>query len=411
MKVVLSVPHRLIKTSKNYYYTRGSSIIPSRYLEVFDELEIFVRVETIDAKEFPGKEPLNRPNLTVYELPYYVGPLEYLKKYFSLMKKATQKYYSAIRAKSAFILQVPSVESGLLSRLLIKNRIPYGVEVVGSARDSMNSLQLNCVKKQILKKHAHCFQRKQCSNASAAVYVTKQYLQTLYPCNGWSLDCPDIVLNDGDYITESVLSDKLNKLKDAFEGKRAFRISHVGSMSASYKGQAVLLEAVRKCRNMGIDLEVSFVGDGKCRKEFEQKAKAIDLEEYVTFCGLLPTFEDVQALLDKSDIFVFPSFTEGLPRAVIEAMARGLPCICSDVGGIMELVDDCFLVPPKDSDVLAEKIHFLLSDYSMLEKTAWRNQRKSRQYNYDIISLKRGRFYEKVRKLTHDYYNMKNNVF
>ena len=66
------------------------------------------------------------------------------------------------------------------------------------------------------------------------------------------------------------------------------------------------------------------------------KAKA--LRDRVRFRGQLTTPVDVRAELDRADLFVLPSRQEGLPRAMIEAMARALPCIGSSVGGIPELL-------------------------------------------------------------------------
>ena len=88
----------------------------------------------------------------------------------------------------------------------------------------------------------------------------------------------------------------------------------------------------------------------------------------MTFLGQLPAGEMVRAQLDKADLFILPSKTEGLPRALVEAMARALPCIGTTVGGIPELLPSEDLVPPGDVKALAETIEDVLRRPERLAK-------------------------------------------
>ena len=91
---------------------------------------------------------------------------------------------------------------------------------------------------------------------------------------------------------------------------------------------------VRPCAHQGLDVRLCLVGDGKHRPELERRAAALGVSERIEFRGQLASCELVRQELDRADLFVLPSRQEGLPRAMIEAMARGLPCIGSTVGGI-----------------------------------------------------------------------------
>ena len=85
------------------------------------------------------------------------------------------------------------------------------------------------------------------------------------------------------------------------------------------------------------------------------------INENTVFLGFL---DNPAKYLEQSDIFVLPSLWEGMPVALMEAMACGLPCIASDVGGVGELIDNNIsgiLVKPKDIDALYESMLRLIS--------------------------------------------------
>ena len=161
----------------------------------------------------------------------------------------------------------------------------------------------------------------------------------------------------------------------------------------------VLIDAVATCCAEA-DVELVIVGSGRHQLELEQRAKARGLGDRVRFRGQLITPLDVRAELDRADLFVLPSRQEGLPRAMIEAMARGLPCIGSTVGGIPELLAAEDMVPPNDASALARKIREVLADPSRLARMSVRNLAKAREYSLDVLTRRRERFYEHVRAQT-----------
>ncbi len=104
------------------------------------------------------------------------------------------------------------------------------------------------------------------------------------------------------------------------------------------------------------------VGRGRLREELEGYARQRRVDGHFRFLGHR---DDVQDLLALSDIFVLPSLSEGTPLALLEAMAAGLPPVASRVGGVGEVIEDGktgLLVPPGDSQALAESIITLLQD-------------------------------------------------
>ena len=174
-----------------------------------------------------------------------------------------------------------------------------------------------------------------------------------------------------------------------------FHLVMVGTMSQTYKGHDVLLEAMAILKRQGVPTRASFVGDGRLRVDIEQAARAMTLD--VTFAGQLESASSVRAVLDIADLFVMPSRTEGLPRALIEAMARSLPAVGSTVGGIPELLEPQSMVPPGDAQALADVIRLHLENADLRRRLAARNHSVAREYDKATLAVARKNFYSAVR--------------
>ncbi len=110
------------------------------------------------------------------------------------------------------------------------------------------------------------------------------------------------------------------------------------------------------------------IGDGSYRPELERLAQSIDKEK-ILFLGQ-KTQREIADILNNSDIFVNPSYSEGLPTSVLEAGAAGLPIVATDVGGTREIIEDGksgFLVSPADTRALTEKVCQLIKDEQLRE--------------------------------------------
>lgn len=131
---------------------------------------------------------------------------------------------------------------------------------------------------------------------------------------------------------------------------------------AAVKGVPVLFEALALARQTRPDLCLTLIGDGPERAALELEAKP--LGDAARFVGYQSQAEVAQALT-RADLLVLPSFAEGVPVVLMEAMAAGLPVIATRIAGIPELVTDGvsgILVPPGDAAQLAEAILSVLAD-------------------------------------------------
>lgn len=153
--------------------------------------------------------------------------------------------------------------------------------------------------------------------------------------------------------------------------REELRAVFVGRLIAN-KGPAVALDAIARARAAGRDVRLSVLGDGPLRARLETRAGQPDLAGAVTFHGHV---NDVARHLREGDVLLRPSFTEGLPLAVLEAMACGLPVICSTVPGNTEVVahdHSGWHTPPGAEGAVAEALIALCDDRARLRRLAAR---------------------------------------
>ncbi|MEK7703135.1 MAG: glycosyltransferase [Nitrospirota bacterium] len=138
-------------------------------------------------------------------------------------------------------------------------------------------------------------------------------------------------------------------------------IGAVGRLE-SEKNHATLLSAFQKVSRIIPNAYLVIVGDGTLRDQLTAQARSLHIDTHVVFLG---SRRDVYRLLPLFDLFVLPSKSEGLPLAILEAMAAKIPIVATRVGGIPEIIRDQetgWLVPPEDSAAMGEGIVALLLD-------------------------------------------------
>lgn len=140
------------------------------------------------------------------------------------------------------------------------------------------------------------------------------------------------------------------------------RLLFVGRIAA-VKGLPVLIEALPELTKRHPGLSLTVIGDGPDRGKIEARVKELGLTDAVVFAGYRSQAEVADALTE-TDIFVLPSFAEGVPVVLMEAMAARVPVVATRIAGIPELVeDDCgTLVAPGDVVALSDAIGKLASD-------------------------------------------------
>ena len=157
-------------------------------------------------------------------------------------------------------------------------------------------------------------------------------------------------------------------------------VALVGNMHSDVKGHPWLIMAAPAVLKEFPETRFVFAGDGEARPSFERQVEALGIGDAFRFLG---SRNDVPDILASCDIAALPSKAEGLPNAVLEYMAAGLPTIVSRVGGNPELVEDGvtgLVVPPQDSDALRDALLRLLRDEELATRIAANGRRMATQH-------------------------------
>jgi glycosyltransferase involved in cell wall biosynthesis len=355
-----------------------------RYLAVFDEVLVISRVEDVSAAQTAWRL-VTGPRVSIEALPDYLGPLGYLRASPGMWRQLR----SAVRREDAVILRIPSHVATSVEAILGMRQQPYGVEVVGDMAAALAFGSVDHILRPWLRIAAVHTVRRQCRNAVASAYVTANMLQQHYPPSqqAFSTYYSSIELSDGCIAAGPRVADG-----------RCIKIITVGSMAMKYKRFDVLIEAVRQCLVEGLDLRLALIGDGYYRSFYEDMARA--LGDRVEFLGELPGSDAVSRQLLKADLFVLCSANEGLPRVIIEAMASGLPCIGTTVGGTPELLPPEQMVSPGDVGALAARIREVTTDPERMRAMSVRNIEVARQYVDSELAKRRCAMYHYLREYT-----------
>jgi starch synthase (maltosyl-transferring) len=140
-----------------------------------------------------------------------------------------------------------------------------------------------------------------------------------------------------------------------------YRVALVGNMDRPHKGHAELIEAAARLADRW-PIQWLLPSDGALRGQLEARARAFGVADRVCFLGRR---RDVPRLLARVDLVVHPSWSEGLPNAILEAMAARRAVVASAIPGCRELCEDGvtgLLVPPRDAAALTAAVARLLPD-------------------------------------------------
>ena len=220
--------------------------------------------------------------------------------------------------------------------------------------------------------------------ADAVVCVSEEIKRILV--DEYGLRAEKVMVIPNGYDEE--LIDELLSARRPEEGmRRKARICFLGSLRPE-KDPLTLLRAIKELREHGQDVEVHIVGGGALKPELEDFCEKEGLADAVVFHGPLP-HEKALEVVASSDVSVISSVEEGLPVALVEAMALGRAVVATRVGGIPELVEDGktgLLVKPRSPDELASAIRRLLSDEELLRGIREEAREKARGRSWRAVS-------------------------
>lgn len=176
-------------------------------------------------------------------------------------------------------------------------------------------------------------------------------------------------------------------------GENAKVILSVGELNEN-KNQRVILKALTY---PGMEkVHYMIAGQGHVKSELERYAESLNIRQRVHFLGFR---KDIAHLLKNADVFVFPSYREGLPVALMEAMSSGVPVVVSRVRGNMDLVEhdvNGFLCEPNDAAAFARHIVTLLEDQALRDRFVKQSSKKIQKYHLGNVMLMAKDIYDEV---------------
>lgn len=368
-----------------------------RYLQSFDHVFAAVRLERLDAAPKSMKKS-SGAGVTFLPLPAYRGPKEYLLKYGEISQSVT-KYCNE---SDCAIFRIPAATSNIFCRKFERTKKPFAVEVVVDPWENFgpgatgNKIMLFAVRRAWTR-----LVKQMCRKAIGASYVTERYLQEKYPPR--ASNDPERIAFTESYSSVELPDDSYALPRAWKHGQRTFWIAHVSNAFTGYeKGHLILMDAVKKVRDLGYDVRIRFVGDGPKKEEFIQYSNNLGIGEYVVFTGRLPNGSEVRKVIHDSDLFVLPTFAEGLPRVLLEAMAEGIPCLSSPTCGIPEILKSEYLFAFSDSEGFSQGIKRFIDDPELMTEVSKENLEIARRYSNSKLNIKRKSFYDKLSKVASD---------
>ena len=230
--------------------------------------------------------------------------------------------------------------------------VSHVVRTVHGLREPFEGLQafkMNCYEATERIVHRYC--------VDSIIGVSSQ-IERKYKAEG-AVSRVTCIRNGIDLEGKSVQTDRWRTRKELGVDSGTCLIGTVGRLTP-VKGIPYLLQAVRVLLRERANVKLLVVGDGSIRPDLMTQARDLGIGENVVFLGHR---EDTDELLQALDIFVLPSLSEGIPMALLEAMAASRAVVASRVGGIPEIIEDTFegfLVEPMDVNSLAERCRRLI---------------------------------------------------
>ena len=390
MKVAFFHDAPLVYGKDGQVYSVGFGYnIWERYLAVFDSIVVSTRMridDPIDDSMTKNMKLSSGPRVKFKPISEYRKSVDMIFN----RKKISNQVREILEQCDCTIIRLPSFIGGIACKEAEKMGKPYLTEVVGCAWDSLWN---HSMKGRVLALNSYLQMKKSVRDAPFSIYVTNQFLQKRYPTHGESISCSNVALQEFD---DKILINRLNKIRNRGKNDNII-IGTTAAVDVRYKGQQYVIHALGKLKKRGIiNFKYQLVGGGD-QSYLKSIAKKYGVIDQIEFLGAMPHGKVIN-WLDNIDIYIQPSLTEGLPRALIEAMSRGVLAIGSDAGGIPELLDDKYLVRniSKNIDDISGILELI--DKNTMRIQAKRNFEESKKYDRERIEKNRKDFFEKFRK-------------
>jgi hypothetical protein len=355
----------------------------ARFAESFDDVVIV-------ARSFPAPEAIGE-HVTGEHVSFVdLGANRGVRGLITSVPRLLTRLYQQLVAAPVVLIRFPGNIASLALFICLLGGKRFSVEVVADPADYFGASASTHPLRRIAR-IVHCWTtRIAARHATTVRYVTTEYLQRKYPAKH-----ADMMFGFSDvYLKDALFETPLPRM--ARPGG-TLRLINTAMMHNHSKGHSVLLQAVAELRKRGVAIELTLIGDGALRHEFETQATRLGLGDHVAFLGIVDA-DRVLDLVAQHDLFVLPSYQEGMPRAMLEAMATGTPVIASNVGGIPEVLSEESMVAPGNVAALVSGIETLALDRSLLQARAKAARAAACPFAFDALQTRYRSYFDALLK-------------
>lgn len=384
---VLFVHDHKFKENDGRYFSEGkiTDDVLSRYLDSTENISIVSRMEAMSNISQLSQIKLNNIKFVP------VKGLVFSEIFSRFFIENSIVIINNISKSDFLVVRMPSFLGAyaLILNLFIKKK--YFIEFVGDPKEALMTSKENI--NLPFKLFAYIFSDLNkffIKRADGVIYVTQFALQQDYPTNG---------LADYASNVEVTIQEKIINIDDYKIHGEKFKIGLIGSFNNHYKGITQAITALSLLNSSDENIELHILGSGSLESHYKSLAKKLGVDHLVFFDGILKGGGEVADWLSSLDLYIQPSYTEGLPRALIEAMSVGLPAVASDVGGIPELLSKDALIRPYDSEALSKKIKCFVDSQQLRFEQGKLNYLKSKEYDQEVLKQRRSEFWKAARNI------------
>ena len=354
-----------------------SEALLQRYSQLGSKLTFLMRTKPLSASEALKYSPLIRSGFSFQSVKDAKGPIKFACNAWSARKTVR----TAVSKHDVVVARLPSLIGSWAFMEARRQGIPVLVEFVACTWDCLWNLSKTgkltapyfFLKNKMLMRYS-----------THTIYVTEQFLQSRYPSNQKFIACSDVELISS---SVEVINSRINRIS-SYNNQRPIILTTVGAIDVPFKGQATVIQALALMGKLGVRYKYRIVGQGDSTRLLNI-ARELGILPLIEFTGPVP-HSDIVDILDNTDIYIQPSKTEGLPRALIEAMSRACPALGSNVGGIPELLSSSRIFDKGDIHRLVEMLSCYSQDLMMHD--AVQNWNTAKKYDKEVLAIRRAIF-------------------
>jgi glycosyltransferase involved in cell wall biosynthesis len=379
-EVVFAHDYPFLHASDGQVYSDRGDWPWHRYLEFAERMTIASRAREVDRSEAAADWTLvSAPALAYEAIPSLSGPvLRYGNR-----RDAARRLRAGLESADALIARLPSEIGGLAVRVAERLGKPWAAEVVTCTWDAL--WNYGTWQGKAYAPVSWWTTRRLVRRAPFVMYVTRQFLQRRYPTRGRSVGCSDVELPE---LDPAVLERRLAR---GGSQTKPLRIGMIAALTVRFKGVQTALAALGRIRERVPPFEFHVLGAGDAAP-WRELARRHGVDDCTHFPGTLAP-EAVHEWLDGVDVYLQPSFQEGLPRALVEACSRACPALGSTAGGIPELLAPECLHKPGDDGRLAELLAGALTSTDWRRRQAELSFAAAQPYRKSVLDRIRAGFW------------------